>query len=161
MGIINRKTLLKNEKSTISSCQPIALHGRADIVPASLTSALRHHVRKEKNAYIVVFGKELLYAPDAMRKTTTRFACSCVFSLLLCFCERAAATALSVGNGRASQRTGTRLVDVYYDVSGGVPPYTVTLQGSSDGGTTWTLPVTTVSGNVGVGVPAGTNLQVT
>jgi formylglycine-generating enzyme required for sulfatase activity len=96
-----------------------------------------------------------------MWKTTTRFACSCVFSLLLCICEHSAATTLSVGNGRASQRAGTRLVDVYYDISGGTPPYTVTLEGSSDGGTTWTLPVTTVSGNVGAGVTAGTNLLVT
>ena len=63
--------------------------------------------------------------------------------------------------GRAAQRVGTRLVDVYYDLSGGVPPYTVSLQGSLDGGTTWTLPVTTVTGNVGAGVTAGTNRLVT
>ena len=67
---------------------------------------------------------------------------------------------LSVTQGRASQRAGTKLVDVYYDVSGGVPPYTVTLQGSTDGGATWNLPVTVVSGNVG-GVTAGTNRKVT
>ncbi|KAB2638233.1 MAG: hypothetical protein DVB26_08330 [Verrucomicrobia bacterium] len=63
--------------------------------------------------------------------------------------------------GRASQRAGTRLVDVYYDIGGGAQPYTVTLQGSLDGGTTWTLPVTTVSGNVGAGMTAGTNRVIT
>ena len=73
----------------------------------------------------------------------------------------AQATPLSVTQGRAAQRAGTKLVDVYYDFSGGVPPYTVSLQGSSDGGVTWTLPVTTVSGNVGAGVTAGTNRLVT
>lgn len=71
------------------------------------------------------------------------------------------AAPLSVTQGRAAQKAGTRLVDVNYDLSGGVPPYTVTLQGSLDGGTTWTLPVTTVGGNVGSGVTAGTNRTVT
>ena len=71
------------------------------------------------------------------------------------------AVPLSVTQGRASQRAGMRLVDVYYDISGGLPPYSVTLQGSLDGGTTWTLPVTTVTGNVGAGVTAGTNRVIT
>ena len=71
------------------------------------------------------------------------------------------AAPLSVTQGRAAQRAGTRLVDVYYDLGGGVQPYTVSLQGSLDGGTTWTLPVTTVTGNVGAGVTAGTNRMVT
>jgi len=71
------------------------------------------------------------------------------------------ASPLSVSDGRASQRAGTRLVDVYYDISGGLPPYSVTLQGSLDGGTTWTLPVTTVTGNVGTGVTAGINRVIT
>ena len=66
---------------------------------------------------------------------------------------------LSVTQGRASQRAGTKLVDVYYDVSGGTAPYTVTLEGSSDGGDTWTLPVTSVSG--GSGVSAGQNRVIT
>jgi len=69
----------------------------------------------------------------------------------------AAAAPLSVTQGRASQKAGTRLVDVNYDFSGGVPPYTVSLQGSLDGGVTWTLPVTSVSGNVGPVSTAGTN----
>jgi formylglycine-generating enzyme len=52
-------------------------------------------------------------------------------------------------------------VDVYYEVSGGTAPYNVTLQGSADGGATWTLPVTTVSGHVGAVSAAGTNRKVT
>ena len=68
---------------------------------------------------------------------------------------------LSVSSPRASQRLGTRLVDIYYDISGGVPPYSVTIEGSNDGGLTWTLPVTSVSGHIGGGVPAGKNRKVT
>ncbi len=70
-------------------------------------------------------------------------------------------TPLAVSQARAAQRAGTKLVDVYYDVSGGTAPYTVTLQGSADGGATWTLPVTSVSGNVGAVATAGTNRLVT
>jgi formylglycine-generating enzyme len=73
----------------------------------------------------------------------------------------ATAAPLSVTQGRAAQRAGTKLVDVYYEVSGGTAPYNVTLQGSADGGATWTLPVTTVSGNVGAVSAAGTNRKVT
>ena len=87
------------------------------------------------------------------------------FSSLVClwmaFMMAAPATPLTVSDGRASQRAGTRLVDVYYDISGGLPPYAVSLQGSSDSGATWTLPVTTVTGNVGAGVTAGTNRVIT
>ncbi|MCX6875543.1 MAG: hypothetical protein NTW21_17315 [Verrucomicrobia bacterium] len=79
----------------------------------------------------------------------------------LALAQAAPATPLSVAQGRASQRAGTKLVDVHYDISGGIPPYTVTLQGSLDGGVTWTLPVATVSGNVGAGVTAGTNRLIT
>ncbi|MCX6879508.1 MAG: formylglycine-generating enzyme family protein [Verrucomicrobia bacterium] len=86
---------------------------------------------------------------------------SALVSAWLALVMAAPASPLSVSQGRASQRAGTRLVDVYYDIGGGTPPYTVTLQGSLDGGTTWTLPVTTVSGNVGAGVTAGTNRLVT
>lgn len=68
---------------------------------------------------------------------------------------------LAVSEARASQRKGTKLVDVYYDLSGGTAPYSVALEGSLDGGVTWTLPVASVSGNVGGGVTAGTNRRVT
>ncbi len=92
----------------------------------------------------------------------TIFLFRSILTLCLLGCMAASAqTPLSVTQGRAAQRAGTRLVDVYYDVSGGTAPYTVTLQGSADGGITWTLPVTTVSGNVGAVTAAGTNRKVT
>ncbi len=68
---------------------------------------------------------------------------------------------LSVSNPRASQRAGTRLVDIYYGFQGGTPPYTVSVEGSGDGGTTWELPLSTLSGDLGNGVTPGTNRKIT
>jgi formylglycine-generating enzyme required for sulfatase activity len=82
-------------------------------------------------------------------------------AVAVCCASWCHAAPLVVAQGRAAQRAGTKLVDVNYSISGGVPPYTVALQGSLDGGATWTLPVTTVSGNVGAGVTAGTNRLIT
>ena len=76
-------------------------------------------------------------------------------------CTSLGQTSLSVSDARASQRAGTKLVDVYYDLVGGVPPYAVSIEGSSDGGATWTLPVTSVSGHVGSVSTAGNNRVVT
>ncbi len=62
-----------------------------------------------------------------------------------------------VSNLTASQRAGTKLVDITYDLDapgfGSVP---VTLEASSDGGTTWTVPVTSATGAVGGSVTPGT-----
>ncbi len=66
-----------------------------------------------------------------------------------------------VAEARAAQRTGTKLVDVYYSLTGSDGPFTVTLDGSADGETTWALPVAAVSGDVGAGVVAGTNRHIT
>ena len=81
--------------------------------------------------------------------------------LILLYGLSQASTPLSVSDVRTSQRAGTNLMDVYYDISGGTPPYKVSLQVSQDGGMTWSLPVTNVSGNVGSGVTAGTNRVIT
>ncbi len=63
-----------------------------------------------------------------------------------------------VGNLGASQRgNGSRLVDITYDLT--LPSnasVSVTLEASSDGGATWTVPVTSVTGAVGMGVTSGT-----
>ncbi len=62
-----------------------------------------------------------------------------------------------VGNLVASQREGTKLVDITYDLE--VPDAataTVTLRISSDGGDTWTVPTTSATGDVGAGVEPGT-----
>lgn len=62
-----------------------------------------------------------------------------------------------VSNVTAVQRSGTRLVDITYDLSApGLAAVAVSLQVSSDAGATWTVPVATVSGAVGASVAPGT-----
>ena len=62
-----------------------------------------------------------------------------------------------VSNLSAVQRTGAKLVDVRYDLAAlGFPTVAVSLQISSDGGATWTVPVTSVSGAIGSSVAPGT-----
>ena len=61
-----------------------------------------------------------------------------------------------VGNVTAAQRAGTKLVDISYDVTADSPSVIVSLEISSDGGTTFSVPATTVSGAIGAGVPIGT-----
>lgn len=68
---------------------------------------------------------------------------------------------LEVGEARASQRAGTKLVDISYDVSGSRPPYSVRLEGSADGGESWTLPMMTLSGHIGPAVESGKNRLIT
>jgi sulfatase modifying factor 1 len=56
----------------------------------------------------------------------------------------------------ASQRAGTKLVDITYDlVAPGLGTVSVSLEASSDGGTTWTVPVTSATGSVGASVTPG------
>jgi sulfatase modifying factor 1 len=63
----------------------------------------------------------------------------------------------SVSNLTATQRSGTKLVDINYDVAApGFPSLAVSLQISSDEGATWTVPAVTVSGDVGISVAPGT-----
>jgi len=62
-----------------------------------------------------------------------------------------------VSNLTAAQRAGTKLVDITYDLAApGFGAVSVTLEASSDGGATWTVPVTSVTGAVGAGVTPGT-----
>ncbi len=68
---------------------------------------------------------------------------------------------ITAGNVRAAQRTGTKLVDIDYDITGIATPCSVILEISSDGGTTWTVPATALTGAVGTNVTPGTNLRVT
>jgi formylglycine-generating enzyme required for sulfatase activity len=61
-----------------------------------------------------------------------------------------------VTNLTAMQRTGTKLVDIAYDVAApGFPSVTVSLEISSDAGATWTVPTTSASGHIGAGVIPG------
>lgn len=69
---------------------------------------------------------------------------------------QAQVSAPSVTNVRAVQRTGTKIVDITYDLShpGNLLSF-VSLEVSQDGGVTY-APVTTVSGALGPGIFAGT-----
>ncbi len=61
-----------------------------------------------------------------------------------------------VSNLTSAQRAGTKLVDITYDLATpGFPSASVSLKVSSDGGTTWTVPVTSVSGNLGASTAPG------
>jgi hypothetical protein len=60
-----------------------------------------------------------------------------------------------VSNALASQRSGTDFVDITYDLAA-PKPCNITLQASRDGGLTWIVPISTVTGDVGSGVRAGT-----
>jgi formylglycine-generating enzyme required for sulfatase activity len=53
------------------------------------------------------------------------------------------------------------MVDVYFDLSGGTPPISVSLAASGDAGATYAVPVGSVTGNVGGDVTAGTNRKIT
>jgi len=83
-----------------------------------------------------------------------------IVRLLVLFALLIAARAIAapvVSNLTASQRTGTRLVDVRYDLAApGFPTVAVSLAISSDGGVTWTVPATSVSGAIGISVAPGT-----
>ena len=73
----------------------------------------------------------------------------------------AANAQLTASNVRAAQRAGTKLVDIDYDLTGTTAPATVSLEISADGGTTWAVPATTLTGAVGSNVTPGTNLRIT
>ena len=65
-----------------------------------------------------------------------------------------------VTNVRAAQRAGTELVDVYYDVSASVPPLTVAVQVSADGGATFAVNAVSLTGDVGGGLQPGANRHI-
>jgi sulfatase modifying factor 1 len=66
-----------------------------------------------------------------------------------------------VSNLTAAQRPGTKLVDITYDVTADAPTVKVTLEISSDGGATYSVPVTAVSGAVGNSVSVGIRKTIT
>ena len=80
---------------------------------------------------------------------------------LLVLAAPAAFAQITAGNVRAAQRAGTKLVDIDYDLTGVATPCTVWLEISADGGTTWAVPATTLTGAVGNNVTPGTNLRIT
>ena len=86
------------------------------------------------------------------------------FALLVVLASAAAPAAsaqVAAGNVRAAQRSGTKLVDIDYDITGIATQVAVSLKISVDGGTTWAVPATALTGAVGVNVTPGTNLRIT
>jgi formylglycine-generating enzyme required for sulfatase activity len=67
----------------------------------------------------------------------------------------------SVSNVRAAQRAGSNLVDIYYDLGGQAQSTSVSLEISSDGGATHTVPAASLTGHVGSSVAAGSNRKIT
>ena len=67
----------------------------------------------------------------------------------------------SVSNLTASQRVGTELVDISYDVSADTPTVDISIEVSSDGGSSYTVPATSLSGAIGAGVVVGTGKIIT
>ena len=66
----------------------------------------------------------------------------------------------AVTNVWAVQKPGTKLVEISYDVSGGTPPIYVSLQVSSNGGTTFAVPAAALSGDLGANVSQGRNKHI-
>jgi formylglycine-generating enzyme required for sulfatase activity len=63
-----------------------------------------------------------------------------------------------VSNILATQRAGTKLVDIYYDVTDAEgDPLTVAVQMSSDAGSSWNIPARTLTGDVNFNVTPGTS----
>ena len=71
------------------------------------------------------------------------------------------AAAPVVANVRASQRAGTQLVDIYYNVSAATATVKVFIQISADGGASYNVPATTFTGAYGAGVATGNDRLVT
>ena len=63
----------------------------------------------------------------------------------------ARAAAPVVSNVRVSQRVGTQLVDIYYNVSAATSTVKVSVQVSADDGASYNVPATTFTGAYGAG----------
>jgi formylglycine-generating enzyme required for sulfatase activity len=60
-----------------------------------------------------------------------------------------------ITNVVATQRTGTKFFDITYDLASTTPTVKMSLEISSDGGATYTVPVTSATGAIGKGVAVG------
>lgn len=87
----------------------------------------------------------------------------CLLLVLVAFSSAAFAQASSfaISNVRASQRQGTKLVDVWYDLqASGANNLTVRLEVSTNGGFTYASIATTLTGAVGSGMVSGINKNI-
>ena len=83
-----------------------------------------------------------------------------LFVLLLGLWSLASAAEPLVTNVRAAQQQGTKLVDVWYDVTGVSTAVYVGLQISSNAGSTFAVPATALSGDLGASVQPGRNRHI-
>lgn len=83
------------------------------------------------------------------------------FLFLLCGLGQLHAAAPVVSNISAAQRPNSRLIDITYDVAADFPTVKVSLKVSSNGGSTFTVPATTLSGAIGAGVTTGKAKKIT
>jgi len=84
-----------------------------------------------------------------------------VLCYLLLPVTAAFAAAPEVSNIRANQRAGTKLVDIYYDVTDAEnDPLTVAIQISSNAGSSWNIPARTLTGDVNFNVTPGANRHI-
>jgi formylglycine-generating enzyme required for sulfatase activity len=85
-----------------------------------------------------------------------------LFVLWLGWWSVASAAPPVVSNIRASQRPGTKLVDVYYDLSDADGDLQlVQVAASSDAGLTYGIPCASLSGHVGASISPGSNRKIT
>jgi formylglycine-generating enzyme required for sulfatase activity len=92
-----------------------------------------------------------------MHSPSGSFSSRLIACIILVLGHAVLQAAPAVSNLSASQREGTRLVDLSYDLAApGMSSVPIRLEVSSDGGTTWTVPVNTVSGDLGTSVNPGT-----
>ena len=133
-----------------------ALQNRYDPrrIGGSPTSALVDPVRF--NYWALPTGCGTAYS--AGKKNEVKLLMKNLALLFLALTIASAHAAPVVSNVRASQRTGTHYVDIYYSVASSNSPLTVYVAISADGGTTWNVPVFSVQGAVGPGVTPGNNL---
>lgn len=84
-----------------------------------------------------------------------------VLAVLTLFASSLRAAAPVVSNLKASQRVGTKLVDIVYDLAADTSTVEISLEVSSDEGATFTVPATSLSGAIGAGVAVGTGRTIT
>lgn len=85
-------------------------------------------------------------------------AISACLGLIISFAEAAPPV---ISNIRVSQRPGTKLVDVYYDLADADgDSQLIQVAASSDAGLTYTIPCVTLSGSVGANVALGSNRHI-
>ncbi len=112
----------------------------------------------EEQSLLTSAATALNEPPSIMQKSISLLVLVWLASLTLCPMAEAQ---LAVGNIRPAQRANTKLVDIDYDITGTNVPVSVSLQGSADGGATWTLLVNTLTGAIGTDVTPGNNLRIT